>query len=58
VHRYPRRSAALRVGFGLAAGSTVDNLALIPGTKSLWGAGELAAAPGSDAAIWGHGPAT
>jgi len=42
----------------LAAGSTVDNLALIPGTKSLWGAGELAAAPGSDAAIWGHGPAT
>jgi len=42
----------------LAAGSTVDNLALIPGTKPLWGAGELAAAPGSDAAIWGHGPAT
>lgn len=42
----------------LAAGSTVFNLTLIPGTKSLWGAGELAAAPGSDAAIWGHGPAT
>jgi predicted small integral membrane protein len=42
----------------LAAGSTVYNLALIPGTKSLWGAGTLAAAPGSDAAIWGHGPAT
>ena len=42
----------------LAAGSTVFNLALIPGTKSLWGVGELAAAPGADAAIWGHGPAT
>jgi hypothetical protein len=42
----------------LAAGSTIYNLALIPGTKSLWGVGELAAARGADAAIWGHGPAT
>jgi hypothetical protein len=42
----------------LAAGSTVFDFALIPGTKSLWGAGGLNAAPGADAAIWGHGPAT
>jgi len=42
----------------LGSGRTVFDLALIPGTTSLWGAGTLAAAPGSDAAIWGHGPAT
>jgi hypothetical protein len=41
----------------LTSGSTVYDVALIPGTRSLWGAGDLAAAPGSDAAIWGHGPA-
>ena len=44
-------------GTRLAAGSTVYDLALIPGTKSLWGAGSLTAPPGADAAIWGHGPA-
>lgn len=42
----------------LAAGSSVSHFALIPGTQSLWGAGDLNAAPGADAAIWGHGPAT
>ena len=41
----------------LGSGRTVFDFALIPGTTSLWGAGTLAAAPGADAAIWGHGPA-
>lgn len=41
----------------LGSGRTVFDLALIPRTTSLWGAGALAAAPGADAAIWGHGPA-
>jgi hypothetical protein len=42
----------------LTAGSTVYDLTLIRGTTSLWGAGALSAAPGADAGIWGHGPAT
>jgi hypothetical protein len=43
-----------------AAGSasTVYQLARIPGTRSLWGAGTTAAATGADVAVWGHGPAT
>jgi hypothetical protein len=42
----------------LGTGGAMYDVALIPGTTSLWGAGSMAAAPGSDAAIWGHGPAT
>jgi hypothetical protein len=42
----------------LTAGSTVYDLTLIRGTTSLWGAGARSAAPGADAGIWGHGPAT
>jgi hypothetical protein len=53
-----RSAAGAWSSTGLAAGSTVYDLALIPGTKSLWGAGGVAAAPGADAAVWGHGPAT
>jgi hypothetical protein len=41
----------------LGSGRTVFDLALIPRTTSLWGAGALAAAPGADVAVWGHGPA-
>jgi hypothetical protein len=53
-----RTAAAAWSSTKLGTGSTVYDLALIPGTTSLWGAGGVTAAPGADAAIWGHGPAT
>jgi hypothetical protein len=38
-------------------GSAFD-ITLIPGTASLWAAGDLQAATGADAVVWGRGPAT
>ena len=40
-----------------APGSAFD-ITHIPGTKSLWAAGDLQTATGADAVIWGKGPAT
>jgi hypothetical protein len=39
---------------GQAAGVGVGDLALIPGTTSLWGSGGLLTTAGGDAAIWAH----
>jgi hypothetical protein len=39
---------------GSAVGVGVGDLALIPGTTSLWGSGGLLTATGGDATIWGH----
>jgi hypothetical protein len=36
----------------------VEDLALIPGTTSLWAAGGLQKTSGADAVIWGRGPGT
>jgi hypothetical protein len=37
-------------------GNAISDLALIPGTRSLWGSGGFLTASGGDAAIWLHGP--
>jgi hypothetical protein len=45
--------------FRLSTGvGDVEDLALIPGTASLWAAGGLEKTSGADAVIWGHGPGT
>ncbi len=41
--------------FATGAGSSAGDLALIPGTWSLWGSGGLLHGAGGDAAIWLHG---
>jgi len=40
------------------SGVGVGDLALIPGTTTLWGTGGLVSTSGGDAAIWAHGMAT
>jgi hypothetical protein len=42
------------IAAGPAAGVGVGDLALIPGTTSLWGSGGLLTTTGGDATIWGH----
>jgi hypothetical protein len=39
-------------------GNAISDLALIPGTRSLWGSGGFLTASGGEAAIWLHGPPT
>jgi len=46
-----------RQGLPAAAGGSLTAIARIPGTTSMWSAGRLNAATGSDATIWGRGPA-
>jgi hypothetical protein len=53
-----RSAAGAWSSTNLGSGRTVFDLALIPGTTSVWGAGGVNAATGADVAIWGHGPAT
>ena len=43
-----------RIAAGPAAGVGVGDLALIPGTTSLWGSGGLLTIAGGDATIWAH----
>jgi hypothetical protein len=42
------------IAAGQAAGVGVGDLALIPGTTSLWGSGGLLTTAGGDAVIWAH----
>jgi hypothetical protein len=44
----------VRLAAGPAAGVGVGDLALIPGTTSLWGSGGLLTTAGGDATIWAH----
>jgi hypothetical protein len=44
-----------RIAAGPATGVGVGDLALIPGTTTLWGTGGLLTTLGGDAAIWEHG---
>jgi hypothetical protein len=44
-----------RIAAGPGAGVGVGDLALIPGTTTLWGSGGLVTTAGGDAAIWDHG---
>ena len=52
-----RSAAGTWSSTNLGSGRSIFDLALIPGTTSLWGAGGLNTATGADVAIWGHGPA-
>ncbi len=44
-----------RIAAGPGTGVGVGDLALIPGTTTLWGTGGLVTTAGGDAAIWDHG---
>jgi hypothetical protein len=44
-----------RIAAGRGDGVGVGDLALIPGTMTVWGAGGLVTTAGGDAAIWNHG---
>jgi hypothetical protein len=44
-----------RIGAGHSDGVGVGDLALVPGTTTVWGAGGLVTTAGGDAAIWDHG---
>ena len=44
-----------RIAAGHRTGVGVGDLALIPGTRTLWGTGGLLTTVGGDAAIWEHG---
>jgi hypothetical protein len=44
-----------RIAAGPGAGVGVGDLALVPGTTTLWGIGGLLTTTGGDAAIWEHG---
>jgi hypothetical protein len=44
-----------RIAAGPGTGVGVGDLALIPGTRTLWGTGGLLTATGGNAAIWEHG---
>jgi hypothetical protein len=47
-----------RIAAGPGAGVGVGDLALVPGTTTVWGAGGLLTTAGGDAAIWEHGLVT
>ncbi len=44
-----------RTSFAAGPGSSVGDLALIPGTRSLWASGGLLRGTSGDAAVWAHG---
>jgi hypothetical protein len=48
------RWSRTQVAAGRASGVGIGDLALIPGTTSLWGSGGLLTTTGGDAAIWAH----
>lgn len=48
------RWARTPIAAGPDSGVGVSDLALIPGTRSLWGSGGLLTAPGGNATIWDH----